>query len=1182
MKSSWKLYLTLPILLLVLAALPSAPARGSQFFQPIPGDPMLEPWRWRVFPELNGLGVRCIGEGKAGKIWFGTTEGAWSYDGLQWAAYGRTNGLPGGVDVFYTGSGGLVYAGGAWGVAWFTGKYWNPVWLFQKPGSRVVKSFPVIKGLAVGRDGTLWAATSWGVLRHRSRDWVFYTGREGGALMQGNSNWPAIRVEMLPDEILSKPHGPEDSTNRFDFCAVREDRSGRVWLGTEAGEVLCFRRHKAAAYSTRAPEELDGKWTLYNESDGLSLNPCPCILQLKDGTVWVMSAESPGRANQYDGKKWTRNPLPGMSAPVDGSSVMQTRDGVFWFGCNGTVAANRDGHWRVYEAPKAPIPNARTILFQSSDGALWIAGQDAEVLRLDYQTPRWTTYQALNFQWESPKGAQWFLHLDGRVVVHDGARWTSYGVEDGVIDSPTSILGTRNGDVWVAGSHNHTAASARFDGAKWRRFIHDDLSWGVDWRCLFESSNGSVWFGAAAESAGPGTNYLYGLKEYRKGKWYHYTVRPYTMLPPQHGTNVFKFADPAVTPAGKFHGLGESRRDGKFWKVDSSLSFSDGKKSGCLTFKQITEMGAIETLFTSKEGELWVGSRQHGVFRYDGEQWQHYHVKEGLVANTIRGLAQTADGSIWAATDRGVSRFDGRDWTSDVLPPALNIPREGGSLKASPSGTLWLNRCPQNWTRRAWPQSAPFDPTESEFWTVCFQMNRAAPQTSIAPASGNVPQPGNLTLSWKGAAPWHTTDDSRLQYSYRMDSGPWSHYNAERQHSFFSLPTGQHHFEVRARDDDFNVDPRPATVDFVVLPPVWRQAWFLELVTVFTGIIAIQAARIISRGRHLRRTNRALAAEVEERKRIQAEVEQAQKQLLEASRKAGMAEVATNVLHNVGNVLNSVNVSADLLAERVRKSQLDTLPKLAELVAEHAHEPNFLAEHEKGKMVPAYLKRLSGCAMAEKGETLKELDSLRQNIEHIKEIVAMQEEFSELAGFTESIKLTDLVEDALRPNERAFAEARVRLVREFHENVTIVVEKHKVLQIIVNLIRNAKDACEDSGNDGRQVGVRTSRAGTDRVRIEVRDNGAGIAKENLTRIFNQGFTTRKSGRGFGLHGAANAAREMGGSLTAQSDGPGLGAIFTLEFPIDEASAVEGAGNGNGFESVSTRKAALAVAAGNEP
>ncbi len=627
------------------------------------------------------------------------------------------------------------------------------------------------------------------------------------------------------------------------------------------------------------------------------------------------------------------------------------------------------------------------------------------------------------------------------------------------------------------------------------------------------------------------------------------------MLPSQHGTNVFKFADPAVTPAGKYHGLGESKLDGKFWKVDASLNYFAGTNAGALSFKQGSEIGAIETLFTSKEGELWVASRQHGVFRYDGRQWRRYHAKEGLVANTIRGITQTADGTIWVSSERGLGRFDGRNWTSDVLPPSVKIPRDGGSLKASPSGTLWLNRCPLNWTRRAWPLSAPINPTSGDFRAVCFQMDRAAPQTILVPASDKVPQPGNLTLSWKATDPWHATDDSRLQYSFRMDSGPWSPFNLERQHSFFSLSTGRHHFEVRARDDDFNVDPQPAMMDIVVLPPVWKQGWFLALLAVFAGTIAIQAARIISRERRLRRTNLALAAEIEERKRIQAEVEKAQQQLLEASRQAGMAEVATDVLHNVGNVLNSVNVSAGLLAERVRKSQLDGLSKLAELVAAHVHEPNFLSQDAKGKMVPAYLQQLGGYVASEKGETLKELASLRQNIEHIKAIVAKQQEYSRLGGFTESVKLADLVEDALRLSDGALTHPQVKWVCELHENVVVVVEKHKALQILVNLLRNAKNACDDAGRDGGQISIRTSRAAPDRVRIEVRDNGVGIARENLTRIFNQGFTTRTAGHGFGLHSAANAAKEMGGSLTAQSDGPGQGALFTLEFPIGHDKTV---------------------------
>jgi signal transduction histidine kinase/ligand-binding sensor domain-containing protein len=1146
MKCCWKPNLALPVLLLGLAAFGPRPANASQSFQPVVADPASEPWRWRVFPELSGLGLQSIGAGKDGTMWFGTADGAWSYDGLRWAFHGAREGLSG-VETFCTDSLGNVYASTSMGISCFTGRHWTPVFVLRK------KSAGAVKRLIMGRDATLWAATSWGLLRHKGPHWVLYTDKKVPGLERSLAYQP-VRVELLPDEVLSKPHGTGTVSNRFDFFEAYEDHQNRLWLGTEAGEVLCLKPLSPHYPFVGVPTGPGGQWTLYTESDGLGSCPRPRFLQLQDGTVLAANSGSPSRLNRFDGVRWTSQRLQDIGAPDDCSSLLQTSDGVLWLGCNGAIAANRGGQWQVYEAPKVPIPTVQTVLFQGSDGALWVAGKDAEVLRLDYQTPRWTTYLDLNFQCETAKGAQWFLHRDGRVVVRDGDRWTSYGPEDGLIDSPTSIFAARNGDIWVAGSQEHVAATAHFDGVKWKRDIHGDFSWGIGPRCAFEAADGTIWLGAPVEPGAHGMPYKYGLKRCHDGKWFHHTFISYT--PYLNGTNSPRFADPADDPVGKFLGLAESRLDKRLWVGTTNLTSYDGKKWAPLAQDLRLQMGMVETMFTSKEGELWVGSRQFGVFRYDGRKWQRFHVKEGLVANTIRGITQSADGSIWVATDRGLSRFDGHDWISDILPPAVSIPREGGTLKASASGALWVNRCPQDWNRRAWTNAPRSDLTNATFCAVCFQPGHAAPRTALILAPESVPQPGNLTLSWKGLDPWHATPDSRLQYSYRMDYGPWSRYSSEQHHSFFSLSGGNHHFEVRARDDDFNVDPQPASIDFVVLPPVWQQGWFLALVAAFTGVILIQAARLISREQHLRRTNGALAAEIEERKRIQLEVDQAHKQLLQASRQVGMAEVATNVLHSVGNVLNSVNVSADLLTQRLRDSRLDGLPKLADLLAEHSHDPNFLAQHEKGRQVPAYLKSLSAFAAQEREETLKELSSLRRNVNHIKEIVAMQQEYSRLGGFTESVKLTELIEDALRLNEGALARHRVQLVRDFRENSTVVVEKYKVLQILDNLIRNAQEACQESGKPDRRLAVTTSRPTPDLVRIQVSDNGVGIPSENLNRIFNQGFTTRKTGHGFGLHNAANTARAMGGSLTPQSPGPGQGATFTFDLPVHTATQTD--------------------------
>jgi signal transduction histidine kinase len=175
---------------------------------------------------------------------------------------------------------------------------------------------------------------------------------------------------------------------------------------------------------------------------------------------------------------------------------------------------------------------------------------------------------------------------------------------------------------------------------------------------------------------------------------------------------------------------------------------------------------------------------------------------------------------------------------------------------------------------------------------------------------------------------------------------------------------------------------------------------------------------------------------------------------------------------------------------------------------------------------------------------------MQKNIDHIKEIVAMQQSYATVLGVTETLEPANLFEDAIRMNAAALSRHDVRLVREFAPVPRVCVEKGKVLQILINVIRNAKYACDDGQAYGPRDKIVTVRLETsdNRVRFIVRDNGIGIAAENLTKIFAHGFTTRAYGHGFGLHSSALAAREMKGSLSAESEGLGQGATFILEIP----------------------------------
>ena len=278
-------------------------------------------------------------------------------------------------------------------------------------------------------------------------------------------------------------------------------------------------------------------------------------------------------------------------------------------------------------------------------------------------------------------------------------------------------------------------------------------------------------------------------------------------------------------------------------------------------------------------------------------------------------------------------------------------------------------------------------------------------------------------------------------------------------------------------------------------------------------------------------------------------VEDLHKQLVETSRQAGMAEVATSVLHNVGNVLNSVNVSATLVGDRLRTSKVANLPKLVAMLQDHAADlAGFLANDPKGRAITPYLASLGGELVAEQGMLLKEIEELRKNIEHIKEIVAMQQSYAKVSGLVEAVALTEIVEDAIRINAGALDRHQVTLVRDFAARPTLTLERHKVMQILVNLIRNAKYACDDGGRTDKTITIRLVQEG-DWVRLSVIDNGIGIPPENLTRLFAHGFTTRKDGHGFGLHSGALTAKELGGSLVAHSDGLGTGATFTINLPL---------------------------------
>lgn len=296
--------------------------------------------------------------------------------------------------------------------------------------------------------------------------------------------------------------------------------------------------------------------------------------------------------------------------------------------------------------------------------------------------------------------------------------------------------------------------------------------------------------------------------------------------------------------------------------------------------------------------------------------------------------------------------------------------------------------------------------------------------------------------------------------------------------------------------------------------------------------------------------------DITERQQKENELRKLNKDLVLASHRAGMAEVATDVLHNVGNVLNSINVSVSFIQEKVSSSKVSNLNRVTDLLSEHRDDLGvFLTKDERGQHIPLYLREVTKHIIREQADINEKLRSLMKNVVHIKQIIKAQQGYARAGGIEVFTSINEVIEDAIEINRASLKQHGIDLKLELAELPKIHLDKQNTLQILVNLISNGKHALSESNKPEKLLNIRSYKHGQDKLRIEVEDNGVGISGENLARIFKHGFTTRKDGHGFGLHSSALVAQEMGGSLTVHSDGQEQGATFTLELPIKSEETI---------------------------
>jgi len=1090
------------------------------------------------------------------------TKSVSQYTCRSWA---RQNGLPANAVLAIAQTrDGYLWLGTPRGLVRFDGEEFK---LFEMAHIQGVRS-TIVTSLAQARGGGLWFGVDrggFGFCDGRNLSLLGSDDRGGRSLVVHSVEEAAngdlwIGAERLGARLTKTGSfqtvlATVSENERYDVMAVCEDSRGRIWLGTAQHGLFYWQNGKLTKFPDPALDTLATR----------------AIAEDRHGRIWVGTQMG---LLCYD-SDFKKLPLP--FPWYETRALLVDREGSVWAGTSGGgLFRYLDGISSQIQKTDGLADDFISSLAEDSEGSLWVGTRNGLSQLSDVKIPTLGKSEGLTADvnvgvYPSRKGGIW-VATDKGFTYFDGTAH-SYSADVG-LKNPyiTRILETRNGDLYLA------------DGSKGIEVVSGGK--------IVATYTNQTWPTAMTEDA-RGAVVAVGSELFRAGTNY--------FVP-------YPFADGKTPP---FHWVFNmtTGRDGSIW-IASHEGICRVREDGTYKlWRRGVDLPEAKALWVCEDshGVLWAGL-ETGLARLKDGRIRVATTEDGLFDNIINTIVQDDRGNLWVDSSRGffsVSLRSLNDWADRKINQIHCVGFDGlDAIKSSekyqqqpsgcktPDGKIWFP------TAQGIVMIDPTNLSANPFPPI-VHIDQGLANGRELEESGAVVAPGKGDLEFHYAGLSYIAP-LKTQYRYRLygyDKG-WVDAGVRRAAFYTNLKPGEYQFAVQACNEDGVWSTTGASFAVELQPHYFQTVWFYLLCAAltFAGLVGTYAWRV----RHLRRRQKALQQtrdllevkvaertaalaeanvsltqeihqrvgaqaeleeqkatlekEIEERKRMEVEVEHVHRQLIDASRQAGQAEVASGVLHNVGNVLNSVNVSTTLISDRLRNMQITDLAKAADLMQEHnADLGRFLSADERGRKLPGYLGKFARYLGQEKGELLTELKELADNVEHIKEIVAMQQTYATVSGVSEKAQVSELVEAALKMHSAAYVRHSVKVVREYDTVPTIIVDRHKVLQILINILHNAKYACDAGNPPEKKVIVRIKPGGRERVVVEMADNGIGIAPENLIRIFSHGFTTRKNGHGFGLHSAALAAKELGGCVRAQSAGPGKGATFIVEFPIRPAA-----------------------------
>lgn len=1020
-------------------------------------DPLSESWRWSHHKMLDRMGVRCIAESPKGVFWFGTERGLIRLEGKKWQPTPQPffeNHL---VLAVFASFDGKIWAVSNKSVFQNSGNEWKQVIKSEQDlFSSQLNHFDLFESL----DGSIWIGSIHGLIQFRDGKINLYTGEKETDLDDQFPEWNIIRVKGIS--------GINEDTDIATVCQVSDSV---LWVGKNDGNL----------YECSYKNGLLSRWqNIYN----IQRKGATPKLKKYGNRIFLVTHSRSLPAMSYDLKsqQWQKYPLNRYFEwdSNENVSLAMTADNKVWIGGFGRIFSLEENSWKEYQNPEYPVPSSRVKLFIDSSSRMWVIGLQSDVWSIDYGNDRFESINGLNFQFETKNRESWFLSYEGDVVCYSEQtkEWIKYDQSDGTMSFPVRLLLDKNDRIWAIGSQENTAAIGWFDDEKWHYRLFPELCWSVCETGILEE-DGTIWFGALGTNLGSPCS---------QEKIVRYL--------PSRGNPENEEAWDFRSGPGAVFGIGKDQDDTLY--VGSYLGLYKLKGNQFVTANQMLGLEYPKVDYIGgQSGELWFAVRGHGIFKKENDGMKQFVVENGLASNTVTDILFTNRG-IWVGTDRGISRYEENlnTWISKAISEQIVMKRESGNLKQGQSGEIWINQNFREWKKYLYSRT-PDNRFKQSFYTIRYKPDTLAPETFIITKPKSINSGDELFVVWDGTDPWNDTPSDALLFSFRMDDGEWSPFLPQKNQFFSSLKPGKHRFSVRACDGDFNVDPTPVNFNFDVIPPVYRQLWFILLIGFLMLIILFQIySLMLSRQRRLRSE---LALSVAEAENV---------------RKVNEMKIRffTNISHEIRTPLTLI-----LDPVRTLMNQKEFNLQLLQLVEQNASR------------LQRMINQLLDFRKIETGNM--EFMPVFGDI-----IQAANEVFLSFVSMAEEKKI-----------DYQFRHAQ-------HEFYTWF-DADKLDKILTNLISNAIKYTPPGGKVYfSAIMEQDTKEQQNRIAFIIKDTGIGIPQKAQTQIFQRYFRADNTkqdpdiGSGIGLAFTHDLVETCGGQVTFESE-PGEGTVFRVELPV---------------------------------